>query len=191
MGYCYKSIIFINNSIQRAYFLWAAATREQVREELGNISVTMMARELGSRWSSVDQATKARYEKMAANEKEQYATAKAQYTPNPEFIQKINEAKAMKKSAKKMKDKDAPKRPASAYFLWCGEERQRIKAELGNLSTPQMAKELGSRWSSVDPDTKARYEKMAETEREKYRVAKQNYTPKQAAAVTSTSQVSQ
>ena len=146
-------------------------------EDLGNLSATMVAKELGKRWSSVDPGTKARFEEIANDEKKRYAETMRKYKPSAEFLQKV---KNMKGSVKKVKDTNAPKRPISAYFLWCGEERKTIKEEQGNLSTPLMAKELGKRWISVGPQTRARFQNLADMEKEKYKVAMKNYSPQPA-----------
>ena len=66
---------------------------------------------------------------------------------------------------------------SSAYFLWAADNREKVKAHLGNLTVTEVAKELGKRWAEVDKEAKENYHKMAQEELAKYTLAKQNYTP--------------
>ncbi|XP_021953334.1 high mobility group protein B2 [Folsomia candida] len=58
-------------------------------------------------------------------------------------------------------DPDAPKRPLSAFFLFSGEMRPKIRKENPGLSLGEMGKELGKRWASIDAASKKKYEKTA------------------------------
>lgn len=58
--------------------------------------------------------------------------------------------------------------PRSAYFLFCADERPRVKAADSTLSLGDTAKELGRRWGGVDPNTKKKYEAAAAKDKERY-----------------------
>lgn len=73
------------------------------------------------------------------------------------------------------KDANAPKRNLSAYFIFCAEERARVKASDPNLSLGDTAKELGKRWASVDATTKSKFEKLAQKDKERYEREKASY----------------
>jgi len=79
------------------------------------------------------------------------------------------------KSGKKKKDVNAPKRNLSAYFLFCAEERPKVKQTDSNLSLGDTAKELGRRWAQVDAATKTRFEKLAQKDKERYEKEKAVY----------------
>ncbi|XP_021965203.1 high mobility group protein B2 [Folsomia candida] len=68
----------------------------------------------------------------------------------------------------KTKDPDAPKRPLSAFFLFSGEMRPKIRQENPGLSLGEMGKELGKRWASIDATSKKKYEKAAAAAKEEY-----------------------
>ena len=53
-------------------------------------------------------------------------------------------------------------------MLWSMDERPKIIAELGNVSVTTVAKELGKRWETINPQIKTRYEELAKEEKEKY-----------------------
>merc|ERR1712169_145499 len=68
-------------------------------------------------------------------------------------------AKKSKKFAKKPKDKNAPKRPSSAFFCFSSDVREDVKAELGEDATiGNVGKELGKLWGMISEKLKARYQ---------------------------------
>ncbi|ELW68660.1 High mobility group protein B1 [Tupaia chinensis] len=69
---------------------------------------------------------------------------------------------------KKFKDPNAPKRPPSAFFLFCSEYRSKIKGEHPGLSNGDVAKKLGEIWNNTAADDKQPYEKKAAKLKEKY-----------------------
>ncbi|CAH7488200.1 AABR07009373.1 [Phodopus roborovskii] len=69
---------------------------------------------------------------------------------------------------KKFKDPNAPKRPLSAFFLFCSEYRPKIKGEHPGLSIGDVAKKLGEMWNNTAADDKQPYEKKAAKLKEKY-----------------------
>ncbi|EGV91760.1 hypothetical protein I79_006916 [Cricetulus griseus] len=67
---------------------------------------------------------------------------------------------------KKFKDPNAPKRPPSAFFLFCSEYRPKTKGHPG-LSIGDVAKKLGETWSNTAADDKQPCEKKAAKLKEK------------------------
>ena len=102
--------------------LWSKDERSKVIAELGNISVTTVAKELGNRWTNINPEIKTRYEQLAKEEKEKFVNSMKDYNPTQEFLNKVELAKKktelkkikdLKKinKIKKVKDPSAPKRP--------------------------------------------------------------------------------
>ncbi|KAL1771069.1 High mobility group B1 [Sigmodon hispidus] len=81
-----------------------------------------------------------------------------------EFSKKCSE----RETKKKFKDPNAPKRPPSAFFLFCSEYRPKIKGEHPGLSIGDVAKKLGEMWNNTAADDKQPYEKKAAKLKEKY-----------------------
>ncbi|XP_017485093.1 PREDICTED: high mobility group protein DSP1-like [Rhagoletis zephyria] len=65
-------------------------------------------------------------------------------------------------------DPIAPKRSLSAFFWFCNEERSKVKAANPEYGFGDIAKELGRKWSNVDPEVKQRYVLMAEKDKARY-----------------------
>ena len=84
------------------------------------------------------------------------------------------------KKTKKSKDPDAPKRPTSAYFYWLGENRIRIKEELGDESKPTVVmKEAGVQWRALSDEDKEPFNASAKESQERYKVEMETYEPKE------------
>ncbi|GAV00145.1 hypothetical protein RvY_11034-5 [Ramazzottius varieornatus] len=82
---------------------------------------------------------------------------------------------AKSEGGRKKKDANAPKRNLSAYFIFCADERAKVKASNPDLSLGDTAKELGRRWAAVDAATKSKYEKLAAKDKERYAKDKAAY----------------
>ena len=95
--------------------LWSKDERTKVIAELGNISVTTVARELGQRWKNINPEIKTRYEQLAKEEKEKFVNSMKDYNPTQEFLNKVELAKKKtelkKVKIKKVKNPSAPKTP--------------------------------------------------------------------------------
>uniref|UniRef100_A0A452S687 HMG box domain-containing protein n=1 Tax=Ursus americanus TaxID=9643 RepID=A0A452S687_URSAM len=57
------------------------------------------------------------------------------------------------------KDPNAPKRPTSAFFLFCSEYHPKIRGEHPGLAIGDVAKKLGEMWNNSTADDKKAYEK--------------------------------
>lgn len=53
-------------------------------------------------------------------------------------------------------------RKKSAYFFFCDKERKKIMKENPTWRLPQVSKELGKRWRTLEDRKKRRYHKLAE-----------------------------
>jgi len=87
-------------------------------------------------------------------------------------------AASPKVNQKPAKDPNAPKKPLSAYFLFSQEERLKVKAENPDYSITEVAKELGKRWATLNPDIKNSYEQRYQDARRVYEQELNNYKPK-------------
>ena len=101
---------------------------------------------------------KKRFAEMAEKDKQRYEREMASYTPPA--------GEGGRK--RKKKDPNAPKRPLSAFFLFCQDERPAVKAIYPNYSVGEAAKELGERWNKVTADAKSKYEAKAAADKARY-----------------------
>lgn len=57
---------------------------------------------------------------------------------------------------------------SSAFFWFCNDERTKVKALNPEYGVGDIAKELGKKWSDVEPSIKSKYEAMAENDKKRY-----------------------
>lgn len=58
--------------------------------------------------------------------------------------------------------------PRSAFFIFCGDYRSKIKGENPGLSIGDIAKKLGEMWNRSSAEVKQPYERKAAKLKEKY-----------------------
>jgi len=83
----------------------------------------------------------------------------------------------------KVKDANAPKRPASAYFMWMNENRDRVKFENPEAKMTEIGKIMGDMWKEIGEEAKKTYQEKAAAAKSKYDEAMEEYkkTPEYAA----------
>merc|ERR1712014_209212 len=70
---------------------------------------------------------------------------------------------------KAKKDKDAPKRPMSAYFLWTQENREAVMKKHGiEKAGPEFTRKAAEEWKMVSEKVKSEFEKKAAAAKEQY-----------------------
>ena len=73
---------------------------------------------------------------------------------------------ASKKRSKK--DKNAPKRPISAYFFYNQERRESLKKEKPTLNNKDLIRIMGDEWNKLSEEAKKPYVKKAEDDKKRY-----------------------
>jgi hypothetical protein len=72
------------------------------------------------------------------------------------------------------KDPDRPKKPLSAFFLYCMDMRKNMNKE-EKSSFKDTAQKFSEGWASLSPKSKSKYEKKSEKAKEKYKEEMKNY----------------
>jgi len=94
----------------------------------------------------------------------------ARFTVEDKRVVKMKKTKTTKKTTKKGKKKDpnAPKRPLSAYMLYCKAERPAIMKKHPDERITEIAKRLGEAWKKVSVADKKKFEKDHEKDKTRY-----------------------
>ena len=71
----------------------------------------------------------------------------------------------------------APKRPKTAYIIFLSEQRQNIKANYPDAIFTEIPKIAAEQWHAIKPAQKAKYERAAEQDRERYKKDMLTYVP--------------
>jgi len=74
-----------------------------------------------------------------------------------------------RKSRKKRKDPNAPKRATNAYMIFCKERRAALKEERPDLAFGKLGATLGEMWRKMTPEEKKPYESRASGDRDRYK----------------------
>ncbi|RNA19425.1 high mobility group B2-like isoform X2 [Brachionus plicatilis] len=144
-----------------AYTYFVQMCREEHRKKHPNenVNFTEFSKKCAERWKLMTEVEKKRFSEMAESDKIRYEREMSNYVQTPE-------GNGIRR--KKKKDPNAPKRPLSAFFLFCADERPSVKAKYPSYSVGEAAKELGERWNKVSTDLKAKYEAKCATEKLRY-----------------------
>merc|ERR1712034_55948 len=81
----------------------------------------------------------------------------------------------LKKIGKKPKDTNAPKRPATTFFVFANEIRAEVREDNPEASIGQLGKLLGERYNALDEDQKAAYKAQSQKNKAKYQEALEEY----------------
>lgn len=144
-----------------SYTFFVQTCREEHRKKHPNESVnfTEFSKKCAERWKQMTEKEKKRFGEMADKDKQRYDKEMASYVPPPS---------EGGKTKRKKKDPNAPKRPLSAFFLFCADERPSVKVIHPEYSVGEVAKEMGERWSQVTPEQKSKFEAAAGVEKQRY-----------------------
>ncbi|CAL8377040.1 unnamed protein product [Gadus morhua 'NCC'] len=143
-----------------AYAFFVQTCREEHRKKNPEQSVNFaeFSKKCSERWKGLTPSDKKCFEDMAKADKVRYNREMKDYVP----------PKGFGKRGRKRKDPNAPKRPPSAFFVFCGEYRPSVKQQYPGLSIGDCAKRLGEMWSKLTQTDKLPYEEKAQKLREKY-----------------------
>lgn len=69
---------------------------------------------------------------------------------------------------KTLRDPKLPKRPKSAYILFCQKHRGEVKKSLSGAKLPEIAKTLGKLWRECSEDERQQLLKASEEDKQRY-----------------------
>uniref|UniRef100_A0A452E8I8 High mobility group protein B2 n=1 Tax=Capra hircus TaxID=9925 RepID=A0A452E8I8_CAPHI len=131
-----------------AFFVQTCREEHKKKHPDSSVNFAEFSKKCFERWKTMSAKEKSNFEDMAKSNKARYDREMKNYVPP--------------------KDPNAPKRPPSAFFLFCSEHRPKIKSEHPGLSIGDTAKKLGEMWSEQSAKDKQPYEQKAAKLKEKY-----------------------
>ncbi|XP_067106316.1 high mobility group protein B2a [Osmerus mordax] len=142
-----------------SYAFFVQTCREEHKKKHPGTSVNFseFSKKCSERWKTMSAKEKVKFEDLAKGDKVRFDREMKGYVP-PKGT----------KVGKRKKDPNAPKRPPSAFFVFCSDHRARIKGEHPGISIGDIAKKLGELWSKQTPKDKVPYEAKAGKLKEKY-----------------------
>ena len=89
--------------------------------------------------------------------------------------EKGDNTKMTKKTTKKNKDPNAPKRPLTTYLLFCKEYRQKVVKENPGKTTQEIGMILGATYRKLKTEERAKYQKDADKLKQQFLKDEENY----------------
>lgn len=116
------------------YNLFVRTCREELRRKYPqlNVDYSVIARKCSERWKGMTEQEKKRFYDTAELQKKRYHEEIIPSTGPTGFLLESTPStlpmmkKPLKKKERKVKDPHAPKKPLSAYFLFCADERPKL-----------------------------------------------------------------
>lgn len=84
-------------------------------------------------------------------------------------------AEPRKRTVRRKKDPNAPKRALSAYMFFANENRDIIKSENPDITFGQVGKMLGEKWKALSGEDREPYEAKAKADKRRYESEKELY----------------
>jgi len=115
-------------------------------------------------WKAMSDDEKLPYTQQAAADRELYkkeasvAVASADDS-NSEGSDNENESGKKEKKTKKEKDPNAPKRPMTAYILFCNVKRPEIRAAHPDMDAKDVTREMGKMWRELSEQEQSQWKK--------------------------------
>lgn len=178
-----------------AYWLWLGENREKIAKTIGTKAGAEVSKKGGEMWKALSASAKKPFEDLAKEKKDAYdkfiateegqkalqekksakAEEKAEKTQKLEAIaekkaaieEKRNE-RACKAAVKAVEKDDALKKPMTSYWIWLGDNREKIIKEVGSGNVGLVGKKGGEMWKALSAAQRAPYEKQAKEQKEKY-----------------------
>merc|ERR1711907_216881 len=117
--------------------------------------------------NSLGEKEKAKFNNKAAKDMKKWKSAMAKYKKTQSY-KDFQAKKKAQKLGKKPKDKNAPKRPMSAYFIFSNEVRPEIQEELDTTDFGTIAKRVKQMWDALNDAAKAKYQAKADKAKAAY-----------------------
>lgn len=151
-----------------SYMYFMNKNRARIKEAHPDASFGDVAKLVAAEFRQLTPEGKEKYIEMAAKDKIRYAKEMEGYTP----------PKGLK--GKKGKDPNKPKRAMTSFMCFSNAMRATVKEEMPDLTFGATGKELGKRFRELTAKEKSKYIKIADKDKERYRVAMDAYNRKQA-----------
>jgi len=156
-----------------AYFRYVATIRKEVQNETGLTGIKL-APHLAKRWKEVSAEEKAPFQAPIKAEMEEWKKKVKAYKKTRSYYDH-QEQSTKKKFKKQPKDKNAPKRAMTSFFLYAGSVRAQVTEELGAKSVAVVGKKIGEMWKALSAEEKASWIEKQKKEKEKYNALLEEY----------------
>ncbi|XP_067842088.1 high mobility group protein B1-like [Heptranchias perlo] len=140
-----------------AFFVQTCREEHKKKHPDAGVNFAEFSKKCAERWKTMSPKEKLKFEEKAKEDKVRWEKEMKNYEPPTGA-----------KKQKRKKDPNAPKRPPSAFFVFCADWRPKIKEENPGATIGDIARKLGVRWNATAANDKVPYEKRAGKLKERY-----------------------
>jgi len=162
-----------------AFFLYSNANRERIKEENPEAKFGDIAKLLSVEFKAVTTSERARWDQLAAEDKERYQAQMENYDPPTESEDSDSDSDAprgkKKKPKKKKKDPNAPKRNQSSFFLYSNATRNDVKVANPEAKFGQIAQIISRHFKALPEEERAYWDEKAAQDKVRYQRAMEAY----------------
>lgn len=144
-----------------SFFLYMNDNRARIRTQNPDSTFGGIAQIGSAEWKAVKPVVKAKYEKLAEQEKLRYQREMETYVPSPED-------KKDKKEKRKKKDPNAPKKAQSAYLYYVNSKRAKAMKEHPDYTMPQITSLIAPGWKMLSDKERKPFNDMAVKDKLRY-----------------------
>lgn len=155
-----------------AYFVQTCREEHKRKHPDEQVVFAEFSKKCAKRWKEMNEKEKKTFNDMTEMDRIRYEREMKEY---------VSRGGKATKRGKKKKDPNAPKRPQSAFFLFCADHRGPLRQGNPSLSVGDIAKMLGKKWAECSTETRKIYSDKSEIEKAKYVQVMEKYRASQQA----------
>jgi len=141
------------------YFVFMQSIRKQVTEETG-LKGIKAAPVISTKWKALTESERSDFNLPARKNIDEWKAVMAEYKKTDEYKEE-QAAKIKKKFKRAPKDKNAPKKSLSAFFIYSGSVRKQVQLEVGGKNLGAVGKRLGAMWRELTDEDKIPFQEQA------------------------------
>ena len=152
-----------------SYIFFCQDKRSEIKENNPEFLSKDIMRELGRLWKNTTEEDKIKYIDLASNDKERYKEEIKNYVPSEVSSETNSEVSSYLSKKTKIKSKDSPKNPKSAYIFFSLDVREEIKKENPDILPKDILKKVGELWKEIKNTKKEeKYKNLAIEDKKRF-----------------------
>lgn len=148
-----------------AYTFFLQESHARIKDSNQDIPFGEVSKQISAEWKAMPEAQKRRYVELSQLDKVRYAKEKADYIPSGG---NGDEGEVLKKRTRAKRSKSLPKKPCTAYVIFCTRMRPVIVDENPNIHNSDIMKETGRRWKSLTVEQQLPWQELAAEDKVRY-----------------------
>ena len=167
-----------------AFLLYQNCMREEFKRRNPGITFGQLAKYTSHMYKCLSLEEKQKWEAHAAQDKARYEAEMSTYVPPSGYDSTgnlVEDRRLNKKYMKKHKDPEQPKRARGSFVFFTFDMRPKVMEEYPGIKFVDMGVVLGERWRALPAEDKAKFEELAQEDKQRFNREMEEYSAKRAA----------